>query len=46
MELQATAARIWQALDTLKNFTATPGKGVTRLPYTVEAKQTCFFLRE
>ena len=46
MDLQATTARIWQALDTLKNFTANPGKGVTRLPYTTEAKQACSFLRE
>ena len=40
-----TEARIRQRLEKLCRYTATPGKGVTRLPFSEEAKATAEYLR-
>ena len=40
-----TEARIRQQLEKLCRYTATPGKGVTRLPFSEEAKATAEYLR-
>lgn len=37
---------IIKALDALQEFTATPGCGVTRFPYTTEAREACAYLKE
>ena len=37
---------IVKALEDLQKFTATPGCGVTRFPYTTEARETCDYLKE
>ena len=34
------------ALNVLKEFTATPGCGVTRFPFTEEAREACAYLKE
>lgn len=46
MDLLAVAANIEQELAELQRFTATPGAGVTRLPYTKEAKDACAYLSQ
>lgn len=46
MNLLAVAANIEQELAELQKFTATPGAGVTRLPYTKEAKDACAYLSQ
>lgn len=37
---------IVKALEDLQRFTATPGCGVTRFPYTKEAREACDYLKE
>ena len=44
--LKQTATRIEQDLEYMKRFTATPGKGCTRLPFTKEAKEAAAYLQE
>lgn len=44
MDLQTAAKNIEQELGVLQSFTATPGMGVTRLPYTKEAKAACAYI--
>ena len=34
------------ALNALKEFTATPGCGVTRFPFTEEAREACAYLKK
>lgn len=46
MDLQTVAANIEQELAELQKFTATPGAGVTRLPYTKEAREACAYLTQ
>lgn len=45
-ELKTIEDNIVKALDALQKFTATPGYGVTRLPYTEEARAACAYLKE
>ena len=45
-ELKLIEDNIIKALDALQEFTATPGCGVTRFPYTTEARQACEYLKE
>lgn len=45
-ELKLIEDNIIKALDALQEFTATPGCGVTRFPYTTEARQACAYLKE
>ena len=45
-ELKTIEANIVKALGALQKFTATPGCGVTRFPYTEEARAACAYLRE
>ena len=44
-ELKTIEDNIVKALDALQKFTATPGYGVTRLPYTEEARAACAYLK-
>ena len=37
--------RVKEHLEALREFTATPGEGVTRLPFTNEARQAIDYLR-
>ena len=46
MSLDRMESRIKQDLEYLKRFTATPGKGCTRLPFTEEAKGAVDYLKE
>lgn len=46
MEIEETTGRIAEQLEHLKRYTATPGKGCTRLPFTKEARQAVEFLRK
>ena len=45
-EFKTIEANIVKALESLQKFTATPGCGVTRLPYTEEARAACAYLKE
>lgn len=45
MELEMIQGRIGENLDTLKQFTATPGNGCTRLPFTKEARDAVDYLK-
>ena len=45
-EFKTIEANIVKALEDLRKFTATPGCGVTRLPYTEEARAACNYLKE
>ena len=45
-ELKIIETNIVNALEALQEFTATPGCGVTRFPYTEEARAACAYLRE
>jgi len=46
MELEYIKKRIESDLKALEQFTATPGKGCTRLPFTKEARGAVDFLKE
>ena len=46
MNLVSVQANIEQHLSALAKFTATPGIGVTRFPYTDEAKAALDYLRK
>ena len=46
MELEYITKRIESDLKALGQFTATPGKGCTRLPFTKEAREAVDFLRK
>ena len=41
-----SAERIRADLEALAKFNSTPGEGVTRLPFTKEAREACEFLKE
>lgn len=45
-ELKLIEDNIIKALDALQEFTATPGCGVTRFPYSKEAREACAYLKE
>ena len=45
MELEMIKGRIAENLDYLKQFTATPGNGCTRLPFTKEARDAAEYLK-
>ena len=45
-ELKLIEDNIIKALDALQEFTATPGCGVTRFPYTKEARDACSYLKK
>lgn len=45
-ELKKIEDNIVKALEALQKFTATPGGGVTRFPYTKEAREACAYLKE
>ena len=45
-ELKKIEDNIVKALEALQKFTATPGGGVTRFPYTKEAREACEYLKE
>ena len=44
MEIEVITGRIAQDLEYLKKFTATPGEGCTRLPFTKEARDAVDYL--
>ncbi len=46
MDLQESRQRIAQALNDLTAFNATPGQGVTRFPFTEEARQASRYLKK
>lgn len=46
MGIEEVTGRIAQDLEHLKQFTATPGEGCTRLPFTKEAREAVDFLRK
>ena len=45
-ELKLIEDNIIEALDALQEFTATPGCGVTRFPYSKEARDACSYLKK
>lgn len=45
-ELKLIEDNIIKALDALQEFTATPGCGVTRFPYSKEARDACSYLKK
>ena len=45
MELEMIKGRIAENLEALKQFTATPGNGCTRLPFTKEARDAVEYLK-
>lgn len=45
MAIEEMIGRITVALEHLKQFTATPGEGCTRLPFTPEARQAAEYLK-
>lgn len=45
MELEMIQGRIGENLDRLKQFTATPGNGCTRLPFTKESRDAVNYLK-
>lgn len=44
--MERITQRITQNLETLKQFTATPGNGCTRLPFSPEARSAVNYLRD
>ena len=46
MRLDIIKGRISENLDALKAFTATPGNGCTRLPFTKEAREAVDYLKQ
>lgn len=44
--MEQITQRITQNLETLKQFTATPGNGCTRLPFSPEARNAVNYLRD
>lgn len=46
MVIEEITGRIARDLEHLKQFTATPGNGCTRLPFTKEARQAVDYLKE
>ncbi len=46
MRAEEITGRIAEDLETLKQFTATPGNGCTRLPFTKEAREAVNFLKK
>ena len=44
MQVEEILGRVARDLEHLKQFTATPGEGCTRLPFTKEARQAVDFL--
>jgi allantoate deiminase len=46
MEIEKSTGRIAENLEHLKRFTATPGNGCTRLPFTKEAREAADYLKE
>lgn len=46
MQVEEILGRVARDLEHLKQFTATPGEGCTRLPFTKEARQAVNFLGE
>ena len=44
--IEEVTGRIAENLEHLKRFTATPGDGCTRLPFTKEARDAVNYLRE
>ncbi len=46
MDNRPLAQRIREHLDTLAQFTATPGEGVTRFPFTKEARDASLYLQQ
>ena len=46
MSIENITGRIAKDLETLKQFTATPGNGCTRLPFTKEARDAVNYLSE
>lgn len=44
--IEEVTGRIAENLECLKRFTATPGDGCTRLPFTKEARDAVNYLRE
>lgn len=45
MVIEEITGRIARDLEHLKQFTATPGNGCTRLPFTKEARQAVEYLK-
>ena len=45
MQLDMIKGRIAENLEYLKQFTATPGNGCTRLPFTKEARDAVEYLK-
>ena len=46
MDIDIITSRISHNLGYLKQFTATPGNGCTRLPFTPEARNAVNYLKE
>ena len=46
MVIEEITGRIARDLEHLKQFTATPGNGCTRLPFTKEARKAVEYLKE
>ena len=46
MSIEKNTGRIATNLESLKKFTATPGNGCTRLPFTKEARDAVEYLKE
>lgn len=46
MAIETITGRIAKDLESLKQFTATPGDGCTRLPFTPEARGAVNYLKE
>ena len=46
MAIEAVTGRIATDLESLKKFTATPGEGCTRLPFTPEARMAVDYLSQ
>ena len=44
--IEEVTGRIAENLEYLKRFTATPGDGCTRLPFTKEARDAVEYLKE
>ena len=45
MEIEEVTGRIAENLEHLKRYTATPGDGCTRLPFTKEAREAAEYLK-
>lgn len=46
MDKKSIERNIIEEIDILKTFTATPGNGVTRFPFTSEARMACEYLQQ